>query len=107
MLSARNTALQIKNCLKCASAIKTVTMKNTNDFRYTNLGKPSCAIAKVFYHEMQREIHLCNQNSHYGNMDNFRYKPREAIAWLAIATTESTPCAVSKDECRGHKGGQR
>ena len=82
-------------------------MKNTDDFRYTNLGKPSCAIATVFIsalhcpiknHEMPREIHICNQNSHYGNADNFHYKPTEAIAWLAIATTESTPCAVSKDE---------
>ena len=31
--------LQIKNCSKSTSAIKVVTMKNTDDFRYE--GKPS------------------------------------------------------------------
>ena len=106
-LLANYTALRIKNCSKCASAIKIATMKNMDDFCYTNLGKPSRAIAKVFIsalrcpiknHEMPREIHLCYQNSHYGNTDNFHYKPREAIAQLAIATTESTLCTVSKDE---------
>ena len=35
-------AVRIKNCLKSTSAIKIVTMTNTDDFRYE--GKPSCAI---------------------------------------------------------------
>ena len=35
------TAVRIKNCLKSTSAIKVVTMKNTDDFCYE--GKPSCA----------------------------------------------------------------
>ena len=38
------TAIRIKNCLKSTSAIKIVTMKNTDDFGYE--GKPSRAIAK-------------------------------------------------------------
>ena len=39
------TAVQIKNCLKSTSAIKIVTMTNTDDFRYE--GKPSRAISKL------------------------------------------------------------
>ena len=42
--STRYTAVQIKNCLKSTSAIKTATIKNTDDFCYE--GKPSCAITK-------------------------------------------------------------
>ena len=42
--STRYTAVQIKNCLKSTSAIKTATIKNTDDFRYE--GKPSRAITK-------------------------------------------------------------
>ena len=44
LCSTRYTAVQIKNCLKSPSAIKTATIKNTDDFRYE--GKPSRAIAK-------------------------------------------------------------
>ena len=44
LCSAHYTALQIKNCLKITSAIKVVTMKNMDDFRYK--GKPSCTTAK-------------------------------------------------------------
>ena len=40
----RYTAVQIKNCLKSASAIKIATMTIMDDFRYE--GKPSRAIAK-------------------------------------------------------------
>ena len=39
------TAVRIKNCSKSISAIKTATMKNTDDFRYE--GKPSRATAKL------------------------------------------------------------
>ena len=44
LCSTHYTAVQIKNCLKSASAIKIATMTNIDDFRYE--GKPSCAIAK-------------------------------------------------------------
>ena len=40
------------------------------------------------------EKHLCNQNSHYENMDDFHYKGKPSRA-----TTKSTLYAVSKDEC--------
>ena len=39
LCSTRYTAVKIKNCLKSTSAIKLVTMKNTDNFRYE--GKPS------------------------------------------------------------------
>ena len=42
--STRYTVVQIKNCLKNASAIKIATMTNTDDFLYE--GKPSRAITK-------------------------------------------------------------
>ena len=45
LCSTHYTAVQIKNCLKNASAIKVATMKNTDDFRYE--GKPSRAITKL------------------------------------------------------------
>ena len=44
LCSTRYTVVRIKNCLKSISAIKIVTMKNTDDFHYE--GKPSCATAK-------------------------------------------------------------
>ena len=44
LCSTRYTAVQIKNCLKSASAIKIATMTNTDGFRYE--GKPSRAIVK-------------------------------------------------------------
>ena len=44
LCSTRYTAVQIKNYSKSISAIKVVTMKNTDDFHYE--GKPSCAAAK-------------------------------------------------------------
>ena len=44
LCSTHYTAVRIKNCLKNTSAIKIVTMKNMDDFRYE--GKPSRAIAK-------------------------------------------------------------
>ena len=45
LCSTRYTAVRIKNCSKSTSAIKTVTMNNTDDFCYE--GKPSRAIAKL------------------------------------------------------------
>ena len=45
LCSTYYTAVQIKNCSKSASAIKTATMKNTDNFCYE--GKPSCAVAKL------------------------------------------------------------
>ena len=39
------TAIQIKNCLKSTSAIKTATMKNMDDFHFE--GRPSCVTAKL------------------------------------------------------------
>ena len=45
LCSTGYTAVQIENCPKSTSAIKTATMKNTDDFRYE--GKPSCAISKL------------------------------------------------------------
>ena len=42
--STRYTAVQIENCSKSTSAIKTATMNNTDDFCYE--GKPSHAITK-------------------------------------------------------------
>ena len=45
LCSTRYTAVRIKNCLKSTSAIKTATMKNTDDFRYE--GKPLHAITKL------------------------------------------------------------
>ena len=44
LCSTHYTAVRIMNCLKSTSAIKTATMKNTNDFRYE--WKPSRATAK-------------------------------------------------------------
>ena len=44
LCSTRYTAIQIKNCLKSAFAIKIATMKHTDDFRFE--GKPSHACAK-------------------------------------------------------------
>ena len=44
LCSTRYTAVQIENCSKSTSAIKTATMKNIENFRYE--GKPSRAIAK-------------------------------------------------------------
>ena len=45
LCSTRYIAVRIENCLKSTSAIKTATMKNTDDFCYE--GKPSHAIAKL------------------------------------------------------------
>ena len=39
------------------------------------------------------EKHLCNQNSHYENTDDFHYEGKSSCA-----TTKSTLYAVSKDE---------
>ena len=39
------------------------------------------------------EKHLCNQNSHYENADDFHYEEK-----LSCATTKSTFFIVSKDE---------
>ena len=44
LCSTRYTAVRIENCSKSTSAIKTATMKNTDDFCYE--GKPSHAITK-------------------------------------------------------------
>ena len=44
LCSTRYTAIQSENCSKSTSAIKTTTMKNTDDFCYK--GKPSRATAK-------------------------------------------------------------
>ena len=44
LCSTHYTAVRIKNCLKSTSAIKIVTMKNTDDFCYE--GKPSYVTAK-------------------------------------------------------------
>ena len=44
LFSTCYTAVQIENCSKSTSAIKTATLKNMDDFRYE--GKPSRAIAK-------------------------------------------------------------
>ena len=44
LCSTHYAAVQIQNCLKSTSAIKTATMTNTDNFCYE--GKPSCAIAK-------------------------------------------------------------
>ena len=48
LCSTHYTAVQIENCSIRTSAIKTATMKNTDDFCYNFCykGKPSCAIAK-------------------------------------------------------------
>ena len=45
LCSTHYTALRIKNCLKSASAINVVTMKNMDDFRYKE--KPSHTTAKL------------------------------------------------------------
>ena len=39
------------------------------------------------------EKHLCNHNSHYENMDDFRFEGKPSCA-----TAKSTPFAISKDE---------
>ena len=44
LCSTHYIAVRIENCSKSTSAIKTATMKNTEDFCYE--GKPSRAIAK-------------------------------------------------------------
>ena len=52
-----------------------------------------CRLCSTLYTVVQFEKHLCNQNSHYKNTDDFCYegKPSCAIA-------KSTLFAVSKDE---------
>ena len=39
------------------------------------------------------EKHLCNQNNHYENMDDFRFKGKPSRAYA-----KSTPFPVNKDE---------
>ena len=48
------TTVQIENCSKSTSAIKTVTMKNTDDFRYE--GKPLRAIAKSTLFAVSKDV---------------------------------------------------
>ena len=51
--STRYTVVRIKNCLKSTSAIKTATMKNTDDFHYEE--KPSRTIAKSTFFTVSKD----------------------------------------------------
>ena len=53
LCSTRYTAVRIENCLKSTSAIKTATMKITDDFHYE--GKPSRAITKSTFFAVSKD----------------------------------------------------
>ena len=53
LCSTRSTAVRTKNCSKNTFAIKTATMKNTDNFRYER--KPSCATAKLIFFAVSKD----------------------------------------------------
>ena len=53
LCSTRYIAVQIRNCSKSTSAIKTATMKNTDDFHYE--GKPSHATTKLTFFSVSKD----------------------------------------------------
>ena len=79
LCSTHYTAVRIKNYLKSASAIKIVTMTNTDDFRYE--GKSSRAIAKLTLFVVSKDEWVTKEDTGK-SMKNALYVLRYAKRYL-------------------------